>query len=85
MYRLKSVAAEQDKNFDIASFYPTWLKDYRIKMAFGPYLSYMSFGHMLQGGDIAWQGIEIWTKIAGLAGANSYFLKEFMLKLSFGG
>ena len=54
-------------------------------MAFGLYLSYMSFGHMLQGGDIAWQGIDIWTKIAGLAGANSYFLKEFMLKLSFGG
>ena len=54
-------------------------------MAFGLYLSYMSFGHMLQGGDIVRQGIEIWTKIAGLAGANSYFLNEFMLKLSFGG
>ncbi|MBQ4467900.1 MAG: hypothetical protein II918_06750 [Firmicutes bacterium] len=54
-------------------------------MAFWLYLSYMSFGHMQPGGDIARQGIEIWTKIAGLAGANSYFLKEFMLKLSFGG
>ena len=54
-------------------------------MAFGPYLSYMSFGHMLQGGDIAWQGIEIWTKIAGLAGANSLFLKELEPKSFFGG
>ena len=54
-------------------------------MAFGLYLSYMSFGHMLQGSDIAWHVAETWTKIAGLAGANSYFLKEFMLKLSFGG
>ena len=54
-------------------------------MAFWLYLSYMSFGHMQPEGDIAWQGIEIWTKIAGLAGANSYFLKVFMLKLSFGG
>ena len=54
-------------------------------MAFGPNLSYMSFGHMQPGGDIARHGIEIWTKIAGLAGANSLFLKEFMFKLSFGG
>ena len=54
-------------------------------MTFWLYLSYISFGHMQPGGDIARHGVEIWTKIAGLAGANSYFLKEFMLKLSFGG
>ncbi len=54
-------------------------------MAFWLYLSYMSFGHMQPGGDIARHGVEIWTKIAGLAGANSHILKEFRLKWSFGG
>ena len=53
-------------------------------MAFWLYLSYMSFGHMQPGGDIARHGVEIWTKIAGLAGANSYFLKELEPKSFFG-
>ena len=52
-------------------------------MAFWLYLSYMSFGHMQLGGDIARHIAEIWTKFAGLAGANSYFLKELEPKSVF--
>ena len=49
-------------------------------MSFWLYLSYMSFVHIRPRDDIARHGVEIWTKIAGLADANSHILKEFKLK-----
>ncbi|MBQ4467401.1 MAG: hypothetical protein II918_04200 [Firmicutes bacterium] len=54
-------------------------------MAFWQYLSYMSFGHMQLGGDFARHIAENWTKITGLANANSHILKELELKSFFEG